>query len=83
MIRRKFSLYGYDKESKIKAILEYFKNFSVLGLYPKDLTKHKIKLAFRERAKKTHPDLNKRMDKYGKEFQEVYNAYSVLVQIYN
>ena len=82
LIRRKFRLYGYDKESKIKAILEYFKDFSVLGLYPEELTKHKIKLAFRKRAKETHPDLNKSMDKYGKEFQEVYNAYSVLVQIY-
>ncbi len=83
LIRRKFNLSGYDKETKIKAILEYFKNFSVLGLYPEELTKLKIKLAFRKRAKETHPDSNKNVDKYGKEFQEVYNAYSVLVQVYN
>ena len=83
LIRRKIVFSGYDKESKIKAILEYFKNFSVLGLYPEELTKLKVKLAFRKRAKETHPDLNKNVDKYGKEFQEVYNAYTVLVQIYN
>jgi len=82
LIRRKFRLFGYNKESKIVNILNYFKDFSILGLYPEDLTKLKIKLAFRKRAKETHPDLNKKADKFGKEFQEVYRVYSELVKIY-
>lgn len=82
LIRRKFGLYGSNKEAKIKAILEYFKVFSVLGLYPENLTKHEIKIAFRNKAKQTHPDLNKNSDKFGKEFQAVHQAYSTLVRIY-
>ena len=82
LIRRKFKLYGSDKKSKIKAIINFFKDFSVLGLYPENLTKQKIKVAFRKRAKETHPDLNKNVDKYGKEFQAVHCAYSTLVRIY-
>lgn len=82
LIRRKFNLYGYDKESKIKAILDYFKDFSILGLYPENLNKDKIKRAFRKKAKETHPDLNKNLDKSGKEFQEVYQSYTTLVEIY-
>ncbi|KKL89288.1 hypothetical protein LCGC14_1916190 [marine sediment metagenome] len=82
LIRRKFRLYGSDKASKIKTIIEYFKDFSILGLYPENLTKDQIKRAFRKKAKETHPDLNKTLDKSGKEFQEVYQSYSLLVQIY-
>ena len=83
LIRRNFKLSGYNKESKITAILEYFKDFSILGLYPEELTKLKIKVAYRKRAKETHPDLNKTASKYGKEFMEVNRVYSYLVQIYN
>ena len=83
LIRRKFILSGYDKESKIKAILKYFKDFSILGLYPEELTKLKIKLAYRKKAKQTHPDLNKSADRYGKEFQEVHRVYSYLVEVYS
>ena len=82
LIRREFGLSGYDKETKIKAIIKYFKDFSILRIFPEDLTKLKIKLAFRQRAKSTHPDLNKTADKFGKEFQEVYRVYTELVQIY-
>lgn len=82
LIRRRFGLYGSNKESKVKAILEHFKIFSVLGLYPENLTKHDIKIAFRNKAKQTHPDLNKNSDKFGKEFQAIHQAYSTLVKIY-
>jgi len=82
IIRRKFRLYGVDKKSKIQAILDFFKDFSILGLFPEELTKLKIKLAYRKMSMKTHPDLNKNLDKSGREFQAVYHAYSTLVKIY-
>jgi len=82
LIRRKFKLSGFDKASKIKAIIEFFKDFSVLGIFPEELSKHKIKIAFRNKAKQTHPDLNKNFDKFGKEFQAVHYAYRILVKIY-
>ena len=82
LIRRKFSLWGTTKQEKVHAILKYFKSYSILGVYPEHLSRAIIKSAFRKKAKETHPDLNKHLDKSGKEFQEVYNAYSVLVQTY-
>jgi len=80
-LRRKYKLYGYDKKSKIKAILDYFKHFSILGIYPDERTKEMIKKAFFRRAKETHPDKNKNVDKSGKEFQEVYQSYTYLMEI--
>ncbi len=82
LIRREFYLYGYDKESKIKAILDFFKDFITLGLYPWEFNKNDIKIAFRKKAKETHPDLNNKADKFGKEFQEVHRVYTNFVKIY-
>jgi len=83
LIRRNFKLSGYSKESKIQAILDYFKDYQILGLFPDELTKLKIKVAYRKKAKETHPDLNKNADKFGKDFQEVNRVYNYLVQIYS
>ena len=82
MIRRKFGLYGWDKATKIKAILDYFKHYSVLGLYPDKLTRDTIKRAFFRKAKEVHPDLNKRETKRGERFQEVYQSYNYLLTIH-
>jgi len=80
MITRHFKLAGYDKNSKIKSILKYFKDYSILGLYPENLNKAGVKKAFYRRAKKVHPDFNKSMDKKGEEFQEVYQSYTTLME---
>ena len=82
LLRRKFGLWGTTKQEKIHAIQEYFKSYSILGVYPEKLSKAIVKSAFKKKAKETHPDLNKHLDKSGKEFQEVYSAYTQLVQIY-
>ena len=82
LLRRKFRLWGTTKQEKIHAIQEYFKSYSLLGVYPENLSKVIVKSAFKKKAKETHPDLNKHLDKAGKEFQEVYSAYTQLVQIY-
>ncbi len=82
LINKKFELYGYNKETKIRNILNYFKHFSILGLYPEKLTRLDIKKAFRQKAKSTHPDLNPHYAKIGKEFQEVYQSYEYLMTVY-
>ncbi len=82
LIRRRFSLWGTSKKEKIHAILEYFKSYSILGVYPEHLSRAIVKSAFRKKAKETHPDLNKHLDKSGKEFQEVYQSYQYLLKIY-
>ncbi len=82
LIRRKFSLWGTTKQEKIHAILKYFKSYSILGVYPEHLSRAIIKSAFRKKAKETHPDLNKRLDKSGKEFQEVHQSYENLLSIH-
>lgn len=82
LLRRKFGLWGTSKQEKLRSIQEYFKSYSILGVYPENLSKAIVKHAFRIKAKETHPDLNKHLDKSGKEFQEVYSAYTQLVQIY-
>ncbi len=82
LIRRKYYLYGWDKNSKIKAILEYFKHYSILGLFPDNLNQETIKKAFFRKAKKVHPDLNKEMHKSGEAFQEVHQAYTQLLEIH-
>ena len=82
VIRRKFNLYGYNKKSKVKAILEYFKHYSILGLYPDRITRDDIKKAFYRKAREVHPDTNKSLDKSGKEFQEVYQSYNYLLALY-
>lgn len=82
LLRRKFGLWGTTKQEKLRSIQEYFKSYSILGVYPEKLSKAIVKRAFRIKAKETHPDLNKHLDKSGKEFQEVYSAYTQLVQIY-
>ena len=82
LLRRKFGLWGTSKQEKLHSIQEYFKSYSILGVYPENLSKAIVKSAFKKKAKETHPDLNKHLDKSGKEFQEVYSAYTQLVQIY-
>ncbi len=82
LIRRKFSLWGTTKQEKIHAILKYFKSYSILGVHPEHLSRAIVKSAFRKKAKETHPDLNKHLDKAGKEFQEVYQSYQYLMEIY-
>ena len=79
LLRRKFRLYGYDKNSKTKAIIKYFKDYSILGLYPENVNRDSIKKAFFKKVKQVHPDLNKELDKSGKEFQEVYQSYNHLM----
>ncbi len=83
LIRREFYLSGYNKETKIQAILNFFKDFITLGLYPWEFDKNDIKIAFRKRAKETHPDLNKKVGKFGEEFQEVHRVYTKFVKIYS
>ncbi len=82
LIRRNYHLYGWDKDSKIEAILGYFKHYSVLGLYPDNLNQETIKKAFFRKAKKVHPDLNKEMHKSGKAFQEVHQSYEYLLELH-
>ena len=82
LIRRKFSLWGTSKQEKVYAILEYFKSYSILGVYPEHLSRAIVKTAFRKKAKATHPDLNKHLDKSGNKFQEVYQSYQYLLKIY-
>ncbi|KKM85093.1 hypothetical protein LCGC14_1292500 [marine sediment metagenome] len=82
LLRRTYKLSGFDKETKIKAILAYFKHFSILGIYPDDLTRDSIKKAFFRKAKEVHPDLNKRETKRGEKFQEVYQSYNYLLTIH-
>jgi len=82
LISKEFGLCGYDKISKILNIINYFKHFSILGLYPDNLSRLDIKKAFRQKAKETHPDLNKQYGIKGKEFQAVYESYEYLMTIY-
>ncbi len=82
LINKKIELYGYDKKTKIERILNYFKHFSVLGLYPSNLSRLDIKKAFRQKAKETHPDLNPQYAKIGQEFQKVYQSYEYLMTVY-
>lgn len=82
LLRRKFGLWGTTKQEKLRSIQEYFRSYSLLGVYPENLSKAIVKSAFKKKAKETHPDLNKHLDKSGKEFQEVYSAYTQLAQIY-
>lgn len=82
LIRRKITFGGWDRETKIKAILDHFKHYSILGLYPENINKNDIKRAFYKKAKKVHPDVNKDLDKSGTEFIEVYESYSYLLSIY-
>ena len=82
LINKELKLYGYNKKTKIANILNYFKHFSILGLYPENITRLDIKKAFRQKAKETHPDLNPQYKKIGQEFQEVYQSYEYLMTIY-
>jgi len=82
LLRRKFGLWGTSRQDKIHSIQEYFKSYSLLGVYPENLSRAIVKSAFKKKAKETHPDLNEHLDKSGEEFQEVYSAYTQLAQIY-
>ena len=82
LINKELGLYGYNKQTKIERTLNYFKHFSILGLYPENLSRTDIKKAFRQKAKTTHPDLNPQYAKIGKEFQAVYESYEYLLSIY-
>jgi len=79
LLRRRFDLYGYDRDSKIRAITKYFKHFSILGVYPENLTRSGVKKAFYKKVKKVHPDINKKLSRDGREFQEVYQSYTHLL----
>ena len=80
ILARNVKTFGYDKESRIEYLVKYFSIYAKLGLYPStNYTKDDIKRAFKRMAKKTHPDLNKKLSKCGKEFKEVKNAYDYIM----
>ena len=78
LIRRKFNLFGYDKESKINSILKYFKSYSILGVYPENISRDIVKKAYFKKAKQTHPDRTKNTD--STQFKEVHIAYENLMK---
>ncbi len=81
---RKLNLWlgSFDRKSKINNILRYFKDYSILGLYPENLTRDEIKKAYFRIAKQTHPDMNKNEDRNGTRFKEVHSVYTKLMAIY-
>ena len=77
---RKTNNWGVNKEMKLRHLKESFKNYLDLHLDPrKAYTKNQIKIAFKSRAKQTHPDLNKNESKEGALFQQVYKSYNNLM----
>lgn len=78
VIRRKFCLYGSDKKSIINSILKYFKSYSILGLYPENLSRAIVKQAYYRKAKELHPDANKSKD--GSEFKEMHQIYESIMR---
>lgn len=81
-IMRGLKIAGYDKESKIRRLREYLSIYSILGLFPENLKVDDIKRAYRRMAKKTHPDLVRNSDKFGKDFQAVHKAYQYLMNVH-
>ncbi len=79
LLTRKFGLFGYTREERTNSILKYFKSYSILGVFPENLNRSIVKMAFKKKAKETHPDLNKQYHKSGKEFIEVQNAYNYIM----
>ncbi|MFW9971903.1 MAG: DnaJ domain-containing protein [Candidatus Odinarchaeota archaeon] len=79
LLARRFQLYGTTRKDKINSILKYFKSYSILGIFPENLSKAIVKKAYKKRARETHPDLNKNFDKAGKEFIEVQRAYNQII----
>jgi predicted transcriptional regulator len=75
LLRRELNLYGYNKKEKVNSILKYFESYSILGIYPDNLTHSIIKKAYFRKARETHPDLN---GNDGSEFKEVKKAYTKL-----
>lgn len=59
MIRRNIGLYGSNKKSIQNSILEYFRSYSILGLYPEGLNRSIVKRAYYKKARETHPDMTK------------------------
>jgi hypothetical protein len=63
LICRKFNLYKPNtKKGKLKSIERYFHSYSILGLYPENLSKEIVKKAYFKRSKELHPDMNKSTD---------------------
>ena len=52
--------------------------YKILGLDTNKVTPEQIKLAFREQAKKYHPDVNNGNDQYEDRFKDINEAYKVL-----
>ena len=52
--------------------------YKILGLDTNKVTPEQVKLAFREQAKKYHPDVNNGNDQYEDRFKDINEAYKVL-----
>lgn len=77
---RKTHNWGYNKEMKLRHLKECLQTYLDLHLDPrKAYTRNEIKMAFKIRAKETHPDLNKNESKAGILFQQVYRSYNNLM----
>lgn len=79
LIRNEFTHAGYNKLSTIMGIWDYFKDYSLLGLYPENISREEIKRAFKRQAKKVHPDLNPQLSKSGTEFIKLQKSYHHLM----
>jgi len=82
LLAKKLGVYGSTKQERINRICSHLKNYSILGLYPEHLNKEIIKRAYKQRAKSVHPDLNKNLDKSGKEFIDLFNAYEMILNVW-
>jgi len=79
LLSKKLGCYGNTKKERIKRITSHLKNYSILGLYPEHLNKEIIKKAYKQQAKRVHPDLNKQLDKSGMEFIDLFKAYEIVL----
>ena len=79
LITRKFHLYGFSREERTNSILKYFSSYSLLGVYPENLNRAIVKRAYKKTSFKTHPDMNKNLNKAGIEFIAVQNAYNYIM----
>lgn len=52
--------------------------YKILGLDTNKVSNEKIKIAFREQAKKYHPDVNKQMKNAEERFKDINQAYKIL-----
>ncbi|KKN22607.1 hypothetical protein LCGC14_0913410 [marine sediment metagenome] len=79
LLTRKFHLFGYSREERTNSILKYFQSYSLLGVYPENINRAIVKRAYKKAAFKTHPDMNKNLNKAGIEFIAVQNAYNYIM----